>query len=423
LRVQGFANLVSALVGGFVGYVSVSRTLINRAAGATGRLSGTVVGLVALTVLVGGGGAVTHVPRFVLGGLLIQIGGRLLWDWMVLSRPHLPRREWLIVVSIVAITAYFGLLQALVFGALAACIIFTLDVSATDVIRGQFGLDKRSSSLVRSAEDVETLADRGGAVTVLQLGSYLFFGSAYRVQQHLKALTAQQKLQMVIFDFSAVTGIDSSAAANFTRIQESLRDAGIRNAVCGLSPAVSRVVDATSSRPIDVACYSDLDEALEQGENVVLAAQRTITTTHQPLLDWLTGALSSVEYARELSHRLTPTASADVRYLCRQGDPTEALLFIERGRVSVLVDRPDHEPMRVRVFGPHTLVGEIGFFLQTARTASLKAEDGTIVWSLGRTAFHDLASQRPDIVLALFSYIVRIQSERLAFATRQVVAL
>ncbi len=290
-------------------------------------------------------------------------------------------------------------------GALAACIIFTLDVSATDVIRGQFGLDKRSSSLVRSAEDVQTLADRGGAVTVLQLGSYLFFGSAYRVQQHLKALTAQQKLQMVIFDFSAVTGIDSSAAANFVRIQESLRDAGIRNAVCGLSPAVGRVVDATSSRPIDVACYSDLDEALEQGENMVLAAQRTITTTHQPLLDWLTGALSSVEYARELSHRLTPTASADVRYLCRQGDPTEALLF------------------RVRVFGPHTLVGEIGFFLQTARTASLKAEDGTIVWSLGRTAFHDLASQRPDIVLALFSYIVRIQSERLAFATRQVVAL
>jgi len=99
------------------------------------------------------------------------------------------------------------------------------------------------------------------------------------------------------------------------------------------------------------------------------------------------------------------------------------LLFIERGSVSVLVDRPQGDPMRIRVFGPHTMIGEIGFFLETPRTASLKAEDGTIVWSLGREAFRDLASRRPDIVLALVTYIVRIQSERLAFTTRQIAVL
>jgi sulfate permease, SulP family len=423
LRIQGLANLVSALVGGFVGYVSVSRTLANRAAGATGRLSGTVVGVVALAVLVGGSDAVSFVPRFVLGGLLMQIGGGLLWDWLVRSWPRLPRREWLLVASIVAVTAYFGFLQALVFGALAACVIFALDVSATDVIRGQFGLNERSSSLVRSIEEMAILAAHGEAVIVVQLRSYLFFGSAYRVQEHLKALTAGAPLQMVIFDFSAVTGIDTSAAASFARMRDSLRAAGIRIAVCGLAPAVARVIGAVGAPSVEIVSCANLDEALEQGENAVLVAHGATTVTHRPLVDWLAAALGNLEYASELVRHLTPAEPAEAGFLCRQGDLTETLLFIERGSVSVLVDRPERDPMRIRVFGPHTMIGEIGFFLATPRTASLKAEDGTIIWSLGREAFRDLASRRPDIILALVTYILQIQSERLAFATRQITAL
>jgi len=67
LRMQGLANVASALAGGFVGTVHVTGTLINRAAGGTGRLSGVVAGLVALAVLIGGGQVVGYVPRFVLG--------------------------------------------------------------------------------------------------------------------------------------------------------------------------------------------------------------------------------------------------------------------------------------------------------------------------------------------------------------------
>jgi sulfate permease, SulP family len=423
LRIQGLANLVSALIGGFVGYVSVSRTLVNRAAGATSRLSGTVVGVVALAVLVGGSDAVSLVPRFVLGGLLMQLGGGLLWDWLVCPWSRLPRREWLLVASIVTITAYFGFLYALVFGALAACVIFALDVSGTDVIRGQFGLNERSSSLVRSVEEMAILAAHGEAVIVLQLHSYLFFGSAYRVQEHLKALATSRLLQMVIFDFSAVTGIDSSAATSFARTRDLLLTAGIRIAVCGLAPAVARVISATGAPSVEIASCANLDEALEQGENAVLVAHGATTVTHRPLVDWLAAAFGNLEYARELMRHLSPVEPAEAGFLCRQGDPTETLLFIERGSVSVLVDRPQRDPVRIRVFGPHTMIGEIGFFLETRRTASLKAEDGTIIWSLGREAFRDLASRRPDIVLALVTYIVRIQSERLAFTTRQVAVL
>ena len=422
LKVQGLANIASAFLGGFVGYVSVSRTLVNRAAGATSRVSGTVAGAVALLVLAGGGDIITYVPRFVMGGLLLQIGGRLLWDWLILSRSYLPNREWLLVLSIVAITAYFGFLQALMFGALAACIIFALDVSGTDVVRGQFGLHERASSMVRSAEEMRTLAAHGRKVLVLQLGSYLFFGSAYRVQEHLKSLPRTDPLQLVIFDFSAVTGVDTSAAASFARIRQNLQEAGIRSIVCSVGPSLIRLL-AVAGSPFNQDIYADLDAALEQGEREVLAANASAAAGDRSLIGWLESALGDPEYAQELMGRLAPAQAAESGYLCRQGDPADTLLFIERGRVSVLVERNDHEPIRVRVFGSHTLAGEMGFFLQSPRTASLKLEGETIVWALDRPGFRQLADQRPDVILALFTYVVRIQSERLAFATRRIAAL
>ncbi len=420
LRVQGFANLVSALCGGFVGYVSVSRTLVNRAAGASGRLSGTVVGLVALGILIGGSEVVTYVPRFVLGGLMMQLGGGLVWDWLVRTRSRLPARDWVLVLAIAAITASFGFLQALVFGALAACVIFALDVSATDIIRGRFGLNARSSSLVRSVDEMAILAAHGEDVVVLQLRSYLFFGSAYRLQEYLRPLVTPPR-QMIIFDFSAVTGIDSSAAASFARMREALRKSGSSIAVCGLAPPVARAIGADASSS-GMTGFRDLDEALEQAENAVLRAHGAAKVTHRPLVEWLAAALGNEEFATELACRLAP-APVEGGFLCRQGDPTDTLLFVERGSVSVLLERPGQEPLRLRVFGAHTLVGEIGFFLDAERTASLKAEDATVVWALGRDAYRELAASRPDIMLALLTYVVRMQSERLAFATRQIAAL
>ena len=72
--------------------------------------------------------------------------------------------------------------------------------------------------------------------------------------------------------------------------------------------------------------------------------------------------------ARVLAEHLTQAKAQD-RCLCRQGDPTDSLLFIEAGRVSVMLERPGQAPLRVRVFGAHTIVGEVGFFLDAPRTA------------------------------------------------------
>jgi sulfate permease, SulP family len=83
------------------------------------------------------------------------------------------------------------------------------------------------------------------------------------------------------------------------------------------------------------------------------------------------------------------------------------------------LERPGLPPVRARVFGSHTLVGEIGFFLDVPRSASLLAAPDAVAWSLCREAFESLKKTRSEHFSALFIYIIRLQSERLTFANRQ----
>jgi sulfate permease, SulP family len=330
LRMQGLANIASALAGGFVGTVHVTGTLTNRAAGGTGRLSGVVVGLVALAVLIIGGQVVAYVPRFVLGGLLVQLGAKFIWDWGVLSRRSLPVRDWLVVLAIVLIAAERGFLEALLFGVLAGCVIFAVDVSRIRVIRHQFGLDERTSSVIRSSEESALLAEHGAQIQILELSGNLFFGSAYSVQERVTRLVTENKPAEVIFDFSAVTGIDSSAGACFAKIRDVLRKNGARQVMAGLSPEVARILSASSGLDDRVSHHDHLDRALEEAEETLLAAYAASCGARRPLTAWLEEVLGSREFAEELRIRLTPAARDADSYLCRQGDATDSLIFVER---------------------------------------------------------------------------------------------
>jgi sulfate permease, SulP family len=422
LRVQGVANVASALAGGFVGHISVSRTLVNVAAGGASRLAGVVVGLVALSVLMFGSQAISFVPRFVLGGLLLQLAGRLIWDWGLLSRRSLPLLDWFVVVAIVLITSSFGFLHALLFGLLAGCVIFAVDVSRIRVIRHQFGLDERSSSLVRSREEGAFLLKQGGKVQILELSGYLFFGSAYSVLERVTTMVAERSPQEIIFEFSGVTGIDSSAGASFTKIRDLLRKSGIRQVMVGTSPVAEHIL-TSAGLDRDIPRHDSLDTALEQAEEALLATRDVSLDQRRSMVDWLSDVVGSREHAQTLFDRMTPAPRDAKSYLCHQGDPTDSLFFVERGPVSVTLEREGHPALRVRVFGAHTLLGEVGFFLDVPRSANLLAAPGAIVWSLSRQAFDEFMNTHPSEALSLTTYVIRLQSERLTFANRQIASL
>jgi SulP family sulfate permease len=374
-------------------------------------------------VLILGGDVVRYVPRFVLGGLLVQLGAKFIWDWGIRSRRSLPLRDWLVVLVIILIAAERGFLEALLFGVLAGCVIFAVDVSRIRVIRHQFGLDERTSSVIRSTEESALLAEHGEKIQVLELAGYLFFGSAHSVQERVTRLVTVSRVIEVIFDFSAVTGIDSSAGACFAKIRDVLRKNSTRQVMAGLSSEAARILSTSSGLDDRIVCHDHLDRALEEAEETLLAAYAAFRGGQRSLGDWLEQALGAREFAEALCARLTPAPRDADSYLCRQGDRTDSLIFIERGPVAVTLERPGLSPLRVRVFGAHTLVGEIGFFLDVPRSASLLATGDAVAWALSHGAFEDLSKTRPECLSSLFTYIIRLQSERLTFANRQIVAL
>lgn len=236
-------------------------------------------------------------------------------------------RDWLVVLAIVLIAAESGFLQALLFGVLAGCVIFAVDVSRIRVVRHQFGLDERSSSVIRSTEEGTVLAENGGQIRVLELSGYLFFGSAYSVQERVTNLVTETKPTEVIFDFSGVTGIDSSAGACFAKIRDVLHKNGTRQVMAALSPAATNILGASSGLDDSVGLHDHLDKALEESEEILLAAHAAFRCRRRSLVAWLEEALGSREFAEELCAHLTPAPRDADSYLCRQGDATDTLIF------------------------------------------------------------------------------------------------
>jgi sulfate permease, SulP family len=112
LNSLGIANLISAALGGYVSCISLSRTTINYAAGARGRLSGLTVAAISAVVLFANPGFVGYVPKFVLGGLLLYLGLDLMFRWLIESARRLSRLEYLSLVAIALIIVQLGFIAA-----------------------------------------------------------------------------------------------------------------------------------------------------------------------------------------------------------------------------------------------------------------------------------------------------------------------
>jgi SulP family sulfate permease len=71
----------------------------------------------------------------------------------------------------------------------------------------------------------------------------------------------------------------------------------------------------------------------------------------------------------------------------------------------------------------HTVVGEMGFYRHVPRTASVIAEVPTVVYRLRREDFDRMQAADPEAAAALHKLIIRLLSDRLEFANREISAL
>ncbi len=128
-------------------------------------------------------------------------------------------------------------------GVIIGCTTFALSAARIDSIKYGFDGAEYRSSLDRSRDDQAVLSAHGEEVQGLNLQSYLFFGSANRLYQRVKALLAlHPDCRFLVFDFKLVTGIDSSAAYSFAQIKRSAQERGVKLVLVHLPPAAEKAL-------------------------------------------------------------------------------------------------------------------------------------------------------------------------------------
>lgn len=423
LNVTGLGNMLAGIAGGYTGCISVSRTVLAFSTGARGRLAGLTSAAISLLMLAQAPALLGFIPKFVLGGLLIYLAADQLHKWIVESRKRLSVPEYLSLLAIILIIVEWGFVPGVLIGVVIGCATFALSASRVNSIKFHFDGSEFRSSLDRSRDEQSVLSAHGGAIQGLNLQSYLFFGSANRLSQHVKSLLQRQpQCRYLLFDFKLVTGIDSSAAYSFTQIKRAADDRGVHLVLVHLAAPVEKVLRSSGFLAGDVRLVPELDRALEWCENEIIARHHDRAQEEATLLDWFTQILGSERDAHELMSRCERLEVKEGDVIVQAGVAADSMHFILDGRVGVMIS-DENGPTRVRSLGRHTTVGEMGLVSGAPRSATIQAEVASVLYVLSTPQFESIKAAQPQLGQKLLTYFMTVMAERLTFANRTIAVL
>jgi SulP family sulfate permease len=429
LRVNGIANVAVGLTGGMAGTLSLSRTLFNYQNGARSRLSGIIVAGGCLATLGFGTGALAYVPVLILGGMLLRLGVDLLDDWLIQGWKRMERTDFAQVVVILVAIIVWGFIAGVALGVITACVTFAVNTGRAGLVKQELDRTKYSGRVERSMSETRELIHHGGAIRIIWLHGFVFFGSVNNLLQHVKSLVSQPRpgvCRMVMLDFHGVLGIDSSAVMVLVRLRQFAERENFLLVLSGLLPGVESLLRSGGLlRQDNNTCvvFPALDAALEWCEDRLLQERMSSEEAKSSADEWLTREMGGQAIFRQLTGYLEKVSYAAGDALFVQGDPAEFLCLVYSGRVSIFFRTPEGQQLRLRSIQRHTLVGEMGLYRTVPRGASVLADQPTIVYRLSRQALERMEAENPPLATVFHRFVIRTLAERLDFANREVAAL
>ena len=98
--------------------------------------------------------------------------------------------------------------------------------------------------------------------------------------------------------------------------------------------------------------------------------------------------------------------------IIEQNTKADDLFFIESGRLSTYLEQEGHYPIRLETMVADTIIGEIGFYLGELRTATVIADEPSIVYRLTNDALVNMEKEQPIVALALHRLIIEKTAQR-----------
>ena len=90
------------------------------------------------------------------------------------------------------------------------------------------------------------------------------------------------------------------------------------------------------------------------------------------------------------------------------------MYFLEEGIVTVQLEVPGEEALRLNTLSSENLVGELGFYLGSKRNASIVSETPIKVYRLTTEAIKSMEAGDPEAASAFHKFIVHAMAEKLS---------
>jgi SulP family sulfate permease len=207
-----------------------------------------------------------------------------------------------------------------------------------------------------------------------------------------------------------------SAVVSLGKLRRFCREKGTALVCCSLSAANRAALERGGffDRKNPQQVLPDLNSALAWCEDQVLAKAKVgVDVTADNFNAWLQHQLGKGIRSSDLMTYLERKTVEGSQEIYRQGDPADTLDLVAHGRLNIEVASTDGQPLGVRRTMTHTVVGEMGFFRQAVRSASVSSDGPTILFALTRANFDRMRSERPDLASAFTEFIVRILADRI----------
>ncbi len=428
-RAHGIASVIAAPFGGLTASLQVGTSRLLEHAGGATRMSGVVCALALGAVGVANFNLQELIPIPIVAGLVFYLGYTFIID--ALWRPY-SQRAWLdllLAVGITIVCLEYGYLVGVLAGLVCACMLFAMSYARLGVVRRHVTRAQFASYVERSAEATKHLYETGDSIQLYWLSGYIFFGSSEGVFERIRAdinALLPRRVAYVILDFGMVSGSDSSTIVSLTKLRNFCGQQGTTLVYCSLSPTDHATLKRGGffGGKSPHQAFADLNLALAWCEDRLLAkANLNADIGLSGFEPWLQRQLGANIAAADLLAYLERKDADSSQIFYREGEPADTLDLVAAGHLAIDITKGDGESLCVRRTKTHTVVGEMGFFRHSFRSATVSADGPAILFTLTRANFERMRHERPDMANAFDDFIIRVLANRIEVANREVAAL
>ncbi len=270
LVAQGIANVGSSLFGGICVTGTIARTAINVRSGARGPVSGMLHSVFLLLFMLVAAPLASYIPLAALAAVLVTVAWNMAEkrEFATLVRASIGDAVVVLVTFLVVI--FRDLTEGILIGFSLAALLFLHRMAQAvevDNVHPMIEPDQPDdgNGSGRPAYDPRLATDND--ILVYRISGAFFFGAAASVGAALERMGEHPRAYII--DFSAVSVIDSSAAATIAGFVRKVTRHGVLVYISGARPAVRRVLLTHHIRPPAVRFKRSLDET-------IIAARREI---------------------------------------------------------------------------------------------------------------------------------------------------